>query len=388
MDERWHAEFLARQERCRIVATERGFDGLLVVGRSPDRANDVKYLVNHRPLLPGHVSRFTFKGRGMAAVLLGLDGEPVLITSTGFLEQELAVERIRVSADWPREVAAAVRAEGLERAVLGLVGIDVIPLGLYWELEKELPHVRFRPADDIVMNMRAVKSSLELEILRAGALIADEVLAEVVPQIEPGRTEKEILRLITSGLESRGVENPSGTFQSGVERSGEPIMHQRATERRLEEGDMYHMEVNGSYRGYMIDVCRSGVVGKAGLGQVEFLEVVLEMLEASVAAIKPGIRAEELQSVAASVADHAGLLCHHTLAYGGPGTYLGHGIGLGIDEPPLLALGDKTPLRSGMVLTLEPGLYRTPYGGARIEDEVLVTSSGAEVLNRYPRRLW
>lgn len=388
MDERWRGEFLSRQQRCREVAAERGLDALLVVGRSPDRANDVKYLVNHRPLLPGHVSRFTFKGRGMAGVLLALDREPVLVTSTGFLEAELAVERVQVSTDWPREVGAAVRADGLERATVGLVGADVIPAGLFWELEKELPQVRFRPADDVVMNMRATKSPLELEMLRAGACIADEAVAEVVPRIRPGRTEKEVLRLLVQELADRGVENPSGTFQSGGQRSGEPIMHERATDRRLQAGDMFHMEVNGSYRGYLIDICRAGVVGEAGADQVAFLEVVLRMLEAAVEATRPGVPAEEVQKAAAQVAAEAGLVEYHTMPYGGPGTYLGHGIGLGIDEPPLLALGDKTPLRPGMVLTLEPGLYRTRFGGARIEDEVLVTSSGAQLLNHCPRRLW
>ncbi len=83
-----------------------------------------------------------------------------------------------------------------------------------------------------------------------------------------------------------------------------------------------------------------------------------------------------------------GLGANHTATYGGPGTYLGHAIGLSVDEPPCLAKGDKTILVPGMILTIEPGIYRTEWGGCRIEDEVLVTETGFEVLNQYGRRLW
>lgn len=81
-------------------------------------------------------------------------------------------------------------------------------------------------------------------------------------------------------------------------------------------------------------------------------------------------------------------LMKDTRAFGGPATYLGHAIGLGVDEPPVLAKRDKTVLIPGMVITVEPGLYQTGHGGCRIEDEVLVTETGTEILNTFDRRWW
>jgi Xaa-Pro aminopeptidase len=121
---------------------------------------------------------------------------------------------------------------------------------------------------------------------------------------------------------------------------------------------------------------------------VHLLETVLTMLEKSVAAIGPGVLAEDLEAIANDVAEKAGYVGKFAFGYGGPGTYLGHGIGLGVDEPPIIAKGEKTYLRPGMMLTIEPGLYRTPAGGARIEDEVLVTENGCEVITKLERRWW
>lgn len=151
---------------------------------------------------------------------------------------------------------------------------------------------------------------------------------------------------------------------------------------------MVHMEINGKLDGYMIDICRSTVVGKASEEQIYILETTLEMLEESVAAMHPGVVSEELEKISGSIALAHGFTSNHTRAFGGPATYLGHAIGLGVDEPPVLAKRDKTVLIPGMVITVEPGLYQTGHGGCRIEDEVLVTETGTEILNTFDRRWW
>ena len=118
------------------------------------------------------------------------------------------------------------------------------------------------------------------------------------------------------------------------------------------------------------------------------METTLEMLEESVAAMHPGVVSEELEKISGSIALAHGFTSNHTRAFGGPATYLGHAIGLGVDEPPVLAKRDKTVLIPGMVITVEPGLYQTGHGGCRIEDEVLVTETGTEILNTFDRRWW
>ncbi len=383
-------EMHERRNRVKRIASTRGFDATLVVGRAPDRANDVRWLCGNKPYLSGHVSRYGYRGRGYGALLLPTDAgaEPTLVCTTPFYIPPIDVGDIICDTHFSRGVATALRKHGLSEGNIGIVGVDVITLLLYQDLLRLAPGVRLVEADDIVANMRAVKNEYELSFLRKGARIADEVAELVREAIRPGVSERELGSLIVGELAKRGVAGAFATCQSGPVRSNEPYWDPAVSDRVMEAGDLVHMEINGSYGGYMIDICRSTVVGGVGDKQREILELTLRMLEESVAAIKPGMAAEDLEAVAGEIALKAGYAKNFTVAYGGAGTYLGHGIGLGSDEPPLLAKGDKTPLEPGMVLTLEPGIYRTDVGGARIEDEVLVTEDGAEVLNKSSRRWW
>lgn len=387
MDKELQQEYADRMRRCVETAADRAFGALLVIGLAPRRVGDLQYLANHAPLLPGHPRRYTFKGRGISAIVIPVDSTPVLAVSTPFYEKDITITDIRFNNDLPLEIGKIVSEKKLEKADIGIVGTDILPLALYNDLIKELPACRFFPADDIVMNLRAQKSSYELSLLREGARISDIVSDEVRRFIVPGKTEIEVANLIIHSLTAYGVKGAFATCQSGV-RSREPYDHVPASEKVIENGDMVHMEINGKYQGYMIDICRSTVVGDISKEQRSILNIALEMLEESIKATRPGIRAEELESVSGNIAIRYGLEKNHTAAYGGPGTYLGHAIGLGVDEPPVLACGDKTILKPGMVLTLEPGIYRTPWGGCRIEDEVLVTATGYEVLNRSERKWW
>jgi len=387
MDDILFMECNERLKKSADIAAERGYEALLVVGLAPRRVGDLQYLVNHAPMLPGHPRRYTFRGRGFSVLVLPLDSPPVLAVSTPFYEKDIVIEDIRFNNNLIAEIGNILCEKGLAKADIGIVGTDILALALYNDLTKELPCCNFFPADDIVMNLRAQKSGYELALLREGARIADIVGEEVRRFVVPGKKEIEVANLITGMLSSFGVKGAFATCQSG-ERSKEPYDHVPASEKLIENGDMIHMEINGKYKGYMIDVCRSMVAGDISDGQRRILNVTLEMLEESIKETKPGIRAEYLEKISGAIAAKYGLEKNHTAAYGGPGTFLGHAIGLGVDEPPVLAFGDKTVLKPGMVLTIEPGIYRTPWGGCRIEDEVLVTETGFEVLNKYERKWW
>jgi len=381
-------EYANRIDRCLAIASDRSLDGLVIVSKSPERAGDVEYLTGHKPGLPGHVTSYGFRGRGFGAVVLSLSGSATLCVTTPFYQSSPVVDDVLVGSDFPGVVAQAVRSAHLEQGVVGLVGSDVLPISLYSDLTRYLPGVLFAINDDIVMNHRAVKSDWEIEILRDGAAIADEVSTLTRTHLKEGLTELQVQAFIVEALKARGVSNAFATCQSGVVNSGEPMIAGGATSKKLERGDMVHMEFNGKLDGYMIDVCRSTVVGAPSARQKQILDLVLEMLSSAIAAMCPGVVAEQLERITGSLALQCGLAEHHTLAYGGPGTYLGHGIGLGIDEPPILAEGMKHRLKEGMVITVEPGIYRTEVGGARIENEVLVTRDGAESLNTADPKWW
>lgn len=379
-----------RRARVREIASARGHDAVLVIGRAADRAGDLEYLCDHVPFLSGHVSRFTVKGRGFGALLIPTDTEqPVrLLVTTPFYRPAVAVDIIEVNPNFPQGLARLLEQSGLEHADIGLGGFDVLTAMLYQDLTRLAPGALFRQADDIVSGLRAVKSAEEIAIIERGAHISDEVSDLVRDAIRPGVTELEMSSLIISELARRGVDAPFATCQSGVQRSGEPFIAPPASDRVIEENDLVHMEINGKLDGYRIDICRATVVGKGTDDRIHLLETALNMLEETIKATRPGVTGEYLERLGAEIAREAGYKDNFAFAHGGPGTYLGHGIGLGIDEPPILSEGDKTLLQAGMVLTIEPGLYRTPAGGARIEDEVLVTEDGARVLNRSERRWW
>jgi Xaa-Pro aminopeptidase len=381
------SEFALRIQNCLSIASDRGFEALLVVGKGPERVGDLLYLANHAPLLPGHPRRYTFKGRGHSFLILPLDKPATLLVTTPFYEKDIFIEDIRFSNDLPRITGNVVREKGLSMADIGFVGTDILPLAIYRDLIKELPGVRFSPADDIIMNLRSIKSAYEIAQLRRGAEIADQVCKVVRESIAPGQTEAQVGGLIIESLRSLGVQKPFATCQSG-ERSKEPFDHIPVSNKIISDGDMVHMEINGRYHNYMIDVCRSTVVGRMKPEQERILDLVQEMLVQVIAKTRPGIRAEDLEAITGVIALANDLGACHTVTYGGPGTYLGHAIGLGTDEPPCLAKGDKTTIKPGMVLAIEPGIYRTPYGGCRIEDEVLITRDGVEVLNKDPRNWW
>lgn len=383
-------EMERRVRRARELAGMRGFEGLLVVGRAPDRNGDLLYLCGHVPMLAGHPSRFAVRGRGLGLLYVPTDPKvaPELAVTTPFYVAGHGIGRTVVN---PNIVAAAtdiLEGLGAPGRTIGLVGMDVISAMTFDELRRYNPRVRFLEADDLVMNMRAVKSERELEALRIGSGLADEVGEELRGRIVPGATEHELAGFVVAEMTKRGADLAFATCQSGVERSGEPFMFPAASSRVLQDGDLVHMEINGRHQGYKIDICRSTVVGRPNDAAVHLLETVLSMLETSIAAIAPGVLAEDLEAIASDVAEAAGYRGKFAFGHDGPGTYLGHGIGLGIDEPPVIARGEKTYLRPGMVLTIEPGLYRTPAGGARIEDEVLVTETGCEVMTKLDRRWW
>lgn len=386
-DARLEKEYEQRLEKARIETSKRGFDCLLVFGLAPRRTGDLMYLTGHQPLLPGHPRRYGFRGRGYSVIVLPVDQEPVLLCSTPFYEDHLYLQDVRYANNLMEEIGLVLTERKLQKGDIGIVGMDILSAALYEDLQKELYQAKFYHADDLIMNLRAAKSSYEIERLREGARIGDEVGELLHRYLKPGLTELEVYQFITGELMKRGVSGAFATCQSGW-RSEKPYDLQPASPKVIEDGDMVHMEINGKLDGYMIDICRSTVVGTITDRKREILEVTLEMLEKSVEAMKPGVVAGELETITGEIARRHGFFTNHTMNYGGPGTYLGHAIGLGVDEPPVIAEGDKTILVPGMVITMEPGLYNTGVGGCRIEDEVLITENGCEVLNRYRRDWW
>jgi Xaa-Pro aminopeptidase len=234
----------------------------------------------------------------------------------------------------------------------------------------------------IVEQIRAIKDETEIETFReAGrrlALMADEAPACV----RPGRTERDVAVDIEALLRGHGFEGPAfPTIVASGPNSALP--HARPTARRIQATDGVVLDFGGTYDGYCVDLTRTVHLGPPPPPLQEIADAVRAAQVAAIGAVRPGVKASVVDAAARGTLERAGL----GEAFG-HGT--GHGLGLEVHEEPRIgryvAGQPDVTLEPGMVFTIEPGAYIEGVGGVRIEDDVLVTGDGCEVLTRAPAR--
>ncbi|HHT48145.1 MAG TPA: aminopeptidase P family protein [Firmicutes bacterium] len=236
------------------------------------------------------------------------------------------------------------------------------------------------PTEGLVSPLRRKKTQAELAAIRKAVEITDQAWARLLPELKPGRTEKEIAALFEFFQRESGAEGTSfPTIIASGPRSALP--HAEPTDRRIEAGDLLTLDGGARYNGYCSDFTRTVVVGATPTTQQQALyDLVLKAQETVLAQMRPGMTGKEVDALAREIIAKAG--------YGDRfGHGLGHSLGLEIHEAPRLALTDETVLEPGVVYTVEPGIYLTGWGGIRIEDVVVVTTEGIENLTASPKRL-
>ncbi|HXY18828.1 MAG TPA: aminopeptidase P family protein [Gemmatimonadales bacterium] len=239
---------------------------------------------------------------------------------------------------------------------------------------------RFQPTSDVVEGLRIAKAPEEVEAVRAAGAVATAALAEATAAVRPGQTELEIAALLESALRRHGSEDhPFPTIVASGPRSALP--HARTTGRRAERGELLLLDFGAVVDGYASDVTRTFVVGAAPTArQSEVFAVVRQAQEAALAGLRAGLTGRAADALARDVIDGAG----HGSAFGHS---LGHGLGLEVHEAPRLARTAEQALPEGAVVTVEPGVYYSDWGGVRIEDDVVLGEAGATLLTQFPRDL-
>ncbi|MEP7118348.1 MAG: Xaa-Pro peptidase family protein [Acidobacteriota bacterium] len=228
--------------------------------------------------------------------------------------------------------------------------------------------------DGTVELLRMVKDPWEQAIFRAAGARLTEVAACILPKVSAGRRERDVASEIEVALRAGGFERPAfDTIVAAGPNGARP--HHRAGDRRIEPGDLVVVDFGGVLDGYAVDMTRTVAVGAIGRDERSWLRAVAAAQTAAIAAIKPGVRPSEIDAAARSALHEAGLGEHFVHS-------TGHGLGLEIHERPTIGpRGDAVgPLVVGMVFTVEPGVYIPGRGGVRIEDDVIVTATGAERL--------
>ena len=243
--------------------------------------------------------------------------------------------------------------------------------------------------DSVVEQLRIIKDAHEIDMLRSGARLLSPVAVDIISEAKPGMKEQELAAKIDWRVKMAGFERCS--FETIVASGpNSALPHAHPGERVLREGDLVVLDFGGVYGGYCVDLTRTVALGEPDSEMVRVYQAVLEAQKAAIAAVKPGVRAGEIDAAARVT------LARHGLA-DAFGHSTGHGLGVEIHETPRIgprreAVGaapapQDDAIEPGMVFTIEPGAYLPGWGGVRIEDDVLVTSDGVEVLTNVPTSL-
>jgi Xaa-Pro aminopeptidase len=232
------------------------------------------------------------------------------------------------------------------------------------------------PTERLIDSARAVKDAGEIATLREAARRLTLVAADAPPLVTPGRSELDVAADVDHLLRRAGFERPA--FETIVASGPNGALpHARPSGRRLEWGDGVVLDFGGVYDGYCVDLTRTLQLGETSPEFRRLFASVAEAQRAAIAAVRPGVKASEVDAAARSVLGRYGL--EDAFGHG-----TGHGIGLEIHEEPRVGRAvaglPDVPLEPGMVFTVEPGAYVEGVGGVRIEDDVLVTTTGCEVL--------
>ena len=360
--------FADRLARARAATAAAGFDALLIGSGA-----DLRYLTGY----PGHGAE------RLTCLVLPAAGDPVLVVPK--LERPAALASplgglgLEV-LDWADgEDPYGLVAKQVPRSA-GRVAVDdymhaAKVIGLRGAMPDEVQEL----AGPVLGPLRERKAPDEVEALRAAGAAIDRVHERMAEWLRPGRTEREVGRDVAEAILAEGHASAEFTIVASGPNGASP--HHEVSDRVIGAGEPVVVDIGGSTAdGYCSDSTRTYVLGEPPPEFAAYYPVLQAAQEAAVAAVRPGVPAESVDAAARDAITAAGYgeaFLHRT----------GHGIGVLTHEDPYIVAGNTQLLEPGMAFSVEPGIYLSGRHGARIEDIVVVTETGAERLNRTSRDL-
>ncbi|MGE5206502.1 MAG: M24 family metallopeptidase [Chlamydiota bacterium] len=338
------------------------------------------FLVTHLPNV-----RYLCGFTGSSGVLALAPSGSVFFTDGRYSEQaraEVVGARVVIARKSPLAAAAEWMRRGAGRSQRQVAGIEsehltVAARALIMRLLSS--RVRLRNTAGAVERLRMVKDEEEVARMRAAAKLGASLLDVVLPLIRPGITETTLAAEMEYAARRTGAEGMSfPTIVAAGRRSALP--HARPSANRVPRRGFVLFDFGVILAGYCSDRTRTVCVGRPSAEARQVYQAVLEAQQAAIAAVGPGVAVGEVDRTARNVLRGAGLARYFTHS-------TGHGVGLEIHESPRVAAGQQEYLQPGMVITVEPGVYLAGRGGVRIEDMVVVTGSGYEVLTSTGKEL-
>lgn len=247
----------------------------------------------------------------------------------------------------------------------------------YEELNSRLDGRRLIATRQLIARFRQVKDEQEVAAIRRAVRIADRAFARIRRFIRPGRTEREICAELERLLKVEGADRCAfdPIVASGPNAA---LPHAPVTDRKIRDRDMVKLDFGAQRDGYCSDLTRMVFVGRPKPRQMKVYRAVLEAQRRAEEAVRPGAKACDVDAAARDYLHSVGLADYFKHS-------LGHGVGLKVHELPSVSRTSQTELRPGMIITIEPGVYIEGWGGVRMEDMVLTTQDGSDVLTQAPK---
>lgn len=382
------SEYQARHAAIADRMRERGIDALLVTSKENviyfSGIQTIEWISKHRP---------------MGLIVPRTPQKPVLVipeTLVAVAGETSWVEEIRPWGGVRIEGAPGDPVTAMERTLveLGLQNATVgfehgygqflrFPKYQYDDLLKRLPGIKVVDAADAIWRTRAIKSDLEAEAMRRVCAATDKAFEEGFAALREGMSEREIAGIMYARMARETGEQPEFMMvRSGKRKYG--MSNVPPFDRKVEKGDLVVVDAGARYKNYVSDFMRMACIGQPSKDQRYMFDADLDSQIAGVEAVRPGATTGDVFDACYKVLTDRKLTEHAKIVR------VGHGIGLEVHEWPSVDRGGEIPLEPGMVITVEPIFSDRPHaqiGNFALEDLVLVTPTGHEVLSKYPKQL-
>jgi Xaa-Pro dipeptidase len=364
-------ERTARWDKLARIQEAHRLDGLLIYASMLRREN-LRYFTGFNPVEPGALAWF----------------DP---TGGSFLLVPNPAEKIRAaSSAWIRDIASydgdvgdippTLKKRALPKR-LGIAGWESLPLDLASTLLSSIPGLDMIDLTPSLDALRIVKTLPEVQRIRKAAAIADAAFEDLVENLKPGIREYEIVARVECHIrKAQGEDN----FQILASSPGDARAMHPPTDRILRDGDLLVTEISPQFEGYFAQICRSVSIGTASPERRRAHDILLRAQEEAMDRVRPGMTASDVARIQNDVFRGEGFAEFVSEKYT---RGRGHGIGLYIDEEPLIAEGNDFKLIPGMVIMIHPNTYLPLAGYMVAGDPVLITETGGERLSRSRREL-
>lgn len=310
----------------------------------------------------------------LACAVIPAQGSTELIVvalEKGAVEAASRLDRVTTYREFEQDPVAAfadsLRARGLEGSAVG-IETTYLPAASFDLLRKEIPKAKLVPIDDLLAEVRSIKTVEEIETIESIGRAAQEIGEESTRLVSAGATENDLAGFITGKYQELGGRLTMLVVGSGTRSA---LANAAPTDKVLERGDTVRIDVIGTRDNYCSDVARTAVVGQPSAEQESLYRSLKEVHERILSSLRPGVRTDKLYAIYRDAMEAADLPYYH---------FVGHGLGITLHEDPFVRDGLSVALAPNMVLCIEPLALVEGTHGMQIEDEVLITSDGCRLL--------